>query len=70
MTRSEALAEARRRWAARADEVRLSAFRPRGLPARLSIRLPSEAGYLETIGSGQTWEAAFADADRRAGGAS
>ena len=61
MTRSEALAEARRRW----GDGYFAATDGLGTPClwrNAGISFESEC-----IGFGSTWEAAFADADRREG---
>lgn len=68
MTRAEALAEAQRRWGT-------NAYVQRG-PISDTYRVGTEhfdpfypgnpADHFEVKGSGDSWEAAFADADRRA----
>lgn len=59
MTQEQALAEAKRRWGKRADAW----WFERGDPA---WRFYMVANAAETqYGCGQSWEAAFADADRR-----
>jgi hypothetical protein len=65
MTREEALQEARRRWGPRAivrDMKRYPELGPRFNVFRTGEQVGPE-------GEGETWEEAFADADRRAGGA-
>lgn len=57
MTRTEALEEARRRWGPEAD-VRLGVLVGQWINHVV-------CGPRGLMGNGKTWEAAFADADRR-----
>ena len=60
MTRKQALAEAKRRWP-HATGWFLSASTD---PCEIALA-DSFTAKLRTVGSGETWELAFADADRR-----
>ena len=62
MTRAEALAEARRRWTGARVDIDIhsppcSLHRP--------VYILGQLQGWERVGSGPSWEAAFADADRR-----
>jgi len=65
MTKSQALAEARRRWGSRAYAKEQPYITPSfyvGVPSGrriVNLQFPSPCG------AGDTWEAAFADAERR-----
>ena len=65
MTRAEALAEARRRWGAN-----VGVFEPSRISEGYYVRslLGPFPWANVALASGPSWEAAFADADRRAGG--
>jgi len=63
VTRAEALAEAQRRWGLRAKLWNRTDPRYKGR-FRVGRELREYCG--EVMGSGPSWEAAFADADRRA----
>lgn len=63
MTRAEALAEARRRW-------RFGAVRRQTSSAHRGYQVGEVRGLgwgraFESMGSGTSWEAAFAEADRK-----
>lgn len=65
MTSSEALSEARRRWGP-AGEVR---EHPGDLPPEFQVGVMEEGMFVRK-GRGFSFEEAFADSDRRAGGES
>lgn len=66
MTKREALAEARRRWGRSAYTVSTNPV----LAQRFGVRASYHVGFVGMErGTGNTWEAAFADADRREKGA-
>lgn len=72
MTRAEALAEARRRWKAPGRRViaRFSIMSHRSNGRGYMVgweRFPHFGERFEQVDEGPSWEAAFADADRRAG---
>lgn len=63
MTQDEALQEARRRWG---DNAKAYQIRPTS-QCRVGSLNTKPITYLTEHGIGDSWEAAFADADRRAG---
>ena len=67
MTRTAALKEARRRWGASGRaEFRWKAYCVGGTTDGYGSYGKNFHGESEVCGRGRTWEAAFADADRRA----
>ena len=66
MTKTEALAEARRRWGSKANVFYQVPPRYSGLPKRrYFVARPEDAQFGNATGFGDTWEAAFEDADQR-----
>lgn len=67
MTRAQALQEARRRWGSdgHAAVARYAHLRPTYHVGRKATRTGFARYRKNTLGRGDSWEAAFADADRR-----
>ena len=67
MTREDALREAQRRWGNKAEVCRYNGSPKYEVPTRYAVyRCSILESALAQMGIGYSWEAAFADAERRA----
>lgn len=66
MTQAEALQEARRRWGASVNLQFASSFIDSSLVRVINLQKRWKEGFgQKSVGWGDSWEAAFADAERR-----